>query len=127
MNPAELEIARLNGLIAERNASGDELTSTFNGRPDLRVLSFSPLQLERYGLFRNRGPQLMGEFTARSLITFPGREEGAVRTALAFADSPNTGYAKFIKNAAALNEIGAVITDDPSYEYFERSGPDTTS
>lgn len=76
-NSAEA-IALINDKILDAATSGKRATVAYKGPASLLIHNVDPLVYERYGRFRNRGPQLVGRFTLLGLISYVSEDRSTV-------------------------------------------------
>jgi hypothetical protein len=62
-----------NGLLS-RYEEGNPIRLNVSGRPKFHILSFTPIDYEKYGFFRNRAPNVVGLCALRAFLIAPHSE-----------------------------------------------------
>jgi hypothetical protein len=75
-------------------------------RPHIEVVSFEPLQYNRYGRWVNRAPEIAGQFALRTFLTTES-VDGAFALVAGLEDpqTPNQGYGLGLEDPQTINKM----------------------
>ena len=109
-------LAALNNRLDAFYKKGDPATLIVNARPQLHIMSFSPIVYEKYGHIRNRAPIVCGTLALREFLTQPHPDGGAVVYGAAQAES--TGYGFRISDVNVINRTAIYLGfPENAFEY----------
>jgi hypothetical protein len=116
MSQTTKQLDNMNTMLRKSIDAGGGFWIGFNGRPQLRILSSEPFAYEKYGMFRNRGPQLVGRFAVTGLLYAQSIDDVEhVNTYIAFTAEENM-YGKAV-GAQQVNKLAELITGQAG-DYF---------